>query len=473
MMYALGLQQTAARGRMLVASVSLRVRLIVSIALVLILMLVVGSALLYWQAVQEVGAELRASLDVGAHTVHNAVDDIEEAATPLRHLELLVADFDGDRHLQASLIGYDGRIIYRSTTLPPTDPAPDWFYRLLAAQSVSSRIDLPAPFSRFGTMLLQTDARNEIAEVWSNVVLTLAIVVTFCGLNAVLVYWVTGRALRPLVALSAAFNGIGAGHYELRVKEHGSRELAQLCRGFNLMAEQLAEIQGRKHRLEHQLAAVQEEERAELARDLHDEIGPLLFAVSVDLSVVQQDEAICGTPLAGRIDSIRDSIGRVYREVKAILARLRPATLVDLGLAQAAESLVNFWQIRYPTVEFRLRTPAEGFGTKIDDAIYHLIQEGLSNALRHGKPTRIDIGVNLDANEVLVEVSDNGVGLKPEAHRAGFGLTGMQERVKALGGILSVKNSASGGGVIVRARLPLRPPMLSIDEGMPQQAVQP
>jgi two-component system, NarL family, sensor histidine kinase UhpB len=457
---------------MLGARVSLRLRLIVSIALVLILILAFGSVLVYWHAEHEVEVELHAAIDVGAHTIQNAVDDVEEAAHPLRHLELLVADFDGDRHLRASLVGFDGRIMYRSTPQPPTDPAPDWFYQLLAARPVSARIELPAPFSPFGTILLQADSRNEISEVWGDVTLTLSILVIFCGLNAVLVYWVTGRALRPLDAVSAAFNSIGAGHYGLRVQEQGPRELAQLCRGFNLMAEQLTEIQGRKHRLEHQLAAVQEEERSELARDLHDEIGPLLFAVSVDLSVIQQDDMVCDTPIAGRIELIRDSLGRVYKDVKAILGRLRPANLVDLGLAQAAEGLVSFWQTRYPAIAFTLRTPAEGFGTKIDDTIYHLIMEGLSNALRHGRPTQIDISVSLEKNEVLTLISDNGVGLKSEGQESGFGLIGMQERVKALGGTLSVKNSVVGSGVVVSARIPLNPPIESTDGAMLQSVAQ-
>jgi len=438
---------------MLGAPVSLRLRLIVSIALVLVLILVPGSALIYWHAVHEVETELQAAIAVAGRTVQNAVDDVEEAATPLRHLELLVADFDGDRHVQASLVGLDNRILYRSTPLTPDDPAPEWFYRLLAARAATSVIGLPPPFARYGAILLETDSRNEISEVWGDVVLTFAILAGFCGLNAVLVYCVTGRALRPLGELSVAFNGIGGGNYGLRVKESGPSELAQLCRGFNQMTAQLAEIEARKHRLEHQLA-VQEEERSELARDLHDEIGPLLFAVSVDLAVVQQDEAVRGTPIVARIESIRDSMARLYKDVKAILGRLRPATLVDLGLAQAVESLVNFWRSRYPALIFEIHMPAEGFGMQIDDAVYHIILESLSNALRHGKPTRIEIEVALEQEQILIRVADNGLGFKPDARSPGFGLIGMHERVGSLGGVLSVKNTVAGNGVVVSARLP-------------------
>jgi two-component system, NarL family, sensor histidine kinase UhpB len=450
---------------------SLRLRLIVLIGLVLLLILALGSVLVYWHAVHEVEVEMHAAIAVGEHTIHNAVDDAEEAATPLRHLELLVADFDGDRHLQVSLLGRDGRILYQSTPLVPADPAPDAFYRLLAGRPVAARIELPSPFDQYGTMLLRTEPRNEISEVWGDVTLTLAILVSFCGLNAVLVFWVTGRALRPLDAVAAAFNGIGAGNYGYRVGEQGPRELAQLCRGFNQMAGQLAEIDGRKHRLEHQLAAVQEEERLELARDLHDEIGPLLFAVSVDLSVIQQDEAVRATTLAPRIESIRDSITRIHKDVKAILGRLRPATLVDLGLAQAVENLVIFWQTRYPDISFDLQADTEGFGTQIDDAIYHLIQESLSNALRHGQPARIGIRIKLQGDEVLTEISDDGVGFKSDGHVPGYGLIGMQERVNSLGGVLGVENPRGGSGVVVSARLPVHTGTVAVSVAELQRAV--
>lgn len=442
--------------------VSLRFRLIVSIAGVLGVVLLLGSVLIYWHALGEVHTELEASILVGRNTVHNAVDDVEESETPLlRHLELLVADFDGDRHLRVSLVNANDQVLYRSSPLPPDQPAPEWFYHLLA-RSIAARVALPSPFDRVGSILLETDARNEISEVWQDVVLTFGVLVAFCVLNAVLVYWVTGRALRPLNAVSAAFSALGAGDYRLHLAEEGSRELALLCRGFNRMAGQLAAIEDRKQRLEHQLAAVQEEERSELARDLHDEIGPLLFAVSIDLSVLQQESAVRGTPLAARLESIRDSIGHLYRDVKAILARLRPATLVDLGLNQATEKLVSFWKLRYPSVDFRLHVAGDGFGAELDETIYHIILEGLSNALRHGRPSTIDIRVDRDANQIQVQVADDGIGLPALRNTTGLGLIGMRERVNAQGGELSIENSTMGSGVRISARLPLQASPMSM-----------
>jgi two-component system sensor histidine kinase UhpB len=87
---------------------SLRLRLFVSIAGVLALTLIVGCALIYLDAVKKVDTEMAAALSVGIRTVQNATDDAEEATNPLRQLELLVGDFDGNRHVQAFLMNPQG-----------------------------------------------------------------------------------------------------------------------------------------------------------------------------------------------------------------------------------------------------------------------------------------------------------------------------------------------------------------------------
>jgi len=434
---------------------SLRLRLIVSITVVLIFVLLPSSVLVYWHAVHKVDVELRAAAAVGANTIHNAVDDAEEAATPGRHLELLVADFNGDRHLRVTLFDPGGRLLYQSTPLPPSDPSPEWFYRLLARRSYNVPISLPAPFDRVGTILLQTDAHNEISEVWDDAVLTLLILALLCGLNAALVYWVTGRALRPLQTISAAFDRLGAGNYGVRVPELGPREFAQVSRGLNRLARQLADTEARRLRLEQQLSAVQEEERAELARDLHDEIGPLLFAVGVDLSVIQHDEAVRGTELAARLGTVRESIAHIYSDIKRILGRLRSATPCDLGLSQAIENLLSFWRARYPTVEFASEIANEDFGAAADDALYHVIMEGLSNALRHGHPTAVTVAVTAMDGLAVASVRDNGGGFSAAGIGRGFGIASMEERVHALGGTLRITAAPEFPGVTVTARVPL------------------
>ena len=136
--------------------------------------------------------------------------------------------------------------------------------------------------------MLKTDSANELAEKWGDISLAMAVLVLFCTFVLGLVYWTLATGLRPLHALNAAFDRVGRGDYGPRAPESGAAELAHLARQFNQMVMRLTAMQLQNTHLNEQLAKVQEEERAELARELHDEIGPFLFAVGLDIATIHQ-----------------------------------------------------------------------------------------------------------------------------------------------------------------------------------------
>jgi two-component system, NarL family, sensor histidine kinase UhpB len=113
-----------------------------------------------------------------------------------------------------------------------------------------------------------------------------------------------------------------------------------------------------------------------------------------------------------------------------------------------------------------LKVTPESFGELLDEGIYRIVRESLSNALRHGHPTEIDISVQLETDDtVAIDVVDDGGGTKPANIPIGFGITGMQERVALLGGTISIRNRGDGKGVAVSARLPFQtPPELQVRE---------
>jgi two-component system, NarL family, sensor histidine kinase UhpB len=437
--------------------VSLRVQLMMSIAAVLLACLAMGSVLAYWHAVSKVETELRAALAVGARTVRNAIADGQAEKLSRELLESLVTNFNGHRHLRVSLVDNNGTTTVASSPWVPAEPAPRWFYRLLGSPSPVVRMDLSVPAYR--AILLEADPHNEIAEAWGDMVLSLAVFATFCGLILSLVYWTIGRALRPLHDLSAAFSRIGEGNYAPRIAAQGPREFAQLCGGFNHMANRLTEMEVKNRHLADQLTTMQEEERSDLVHDLHDEIGPLLFSVDVDLASMRQQKELRSHPaVAPRIDAIRGAVSQIQRHVRSILGRLRPPTLLDLGPAHAVDNLIAFWRTRYPAVVFEANMPPGTFGPSIDEQIYRVIQESLNNALRHGQPQRVAVTVRLNPDGVIaIEVSDDG-GLQP-TDGARFRL--LQQRVESLGGTLSATNGHDGRGVTVSARLPCPTPPMS------------
>lgn len=435
---------------------SLRFRLLATIALVLTITLVIGGVLTYWHAHGKVNVEMRAALSVGRNTVDRALEDVPLSANPSLHLIRLVNIFDGNRHLRVALVNAKGETLLSSQPLPPEDEVPMWFYRLVAQAPLEERVELPERFRPFGKIQLATDSLSEIGEVWEDLVLKLEILALFCALVLGLVYFILGAAMRPLATLSQAFKRLGEGDYTARASEIGPSEFAALARGFNQMALRLNEVQDHNRRLHDQLIAVQEEERADLARDLHDEVSPFLFSADVDAnSIKRMAGRVEPAEIVERAQSILEAVAHMKRHVKAILGRLRPAVLLDASLDNAISSLVASYQARHPDVAFSVDLADGPWGAKHDALIHCLVREGLSNALQHGRPHRIEISLrSSDGEWLFVSIKDDGGGLRTTLARPGFGLVGMRERVSALGGKLTVQNRDDTAGVELGAWLP-------------------
>ena len=277
-----------------------------------------------------------------------------------------------------------------------------------------------------------------------------------CLLGCGLVYLLIGQALRPLVELAASFGRVGAGDYQIRAPERGVSEVAGMGRAFNQMVGQLAAMRGRNRLLEDQLLRLQDEERADLARDLHDDIGPYLFAVNVDASVIG-GLAASGKPEAipEQVRAIQASVAHMQVRVRDILGRLRPTRVVELGLEPAIQDLVGFWRGRRPEIDFALAIEVDEarLPLEVREAAYRVVQEGLSNAVRHGRPSQVTVALaDRGAGELVVEVRDNGSAEPSGVRQApGFGITGMRERVALAGGVLDIER---GEGWSVVARLP-------------------
>jgi two-component system sensor histidine kinase UhpB len=438
----------------------LRVRLTALIGLVLLASLAGGSMLVGWHAAISVRTELRAALDVGANTIRNGLAEFvhsEDRADELRHL---VSTFNGNRHVRATLLDARDQPLAASALFAPTQQVPGWFRRLIGREPGSVRLPVSPAGEAGGAILLQPDPINEIGEVWAESRDAVLVLAGFALLSALLICVVIGRTLRPLENLSSAFEQIGKGDYHGRVPEHGPPELTRLASGFNLMTQRLATVAAQNRRLNERLLTLQAEERADLARDLHDEIGPLLFAVDMTAATI---ERLAGSDRAGDIPthvrSIHDAVGRVQRHVRAILGRLRPIRAI--GLEAAIARLAAFWQSRRPDIAFAIDVSVDEdrIGDDLKDTIYRVVQEGMSNAIRHGRPARVAIAVARgDADEIRVEVTDDGIGMATDEMTvrgpAQLGLVGMRERVMAMAGSLSIEPGLEGRGLALVASLP-------------------
>jgi two-component system, NarL family, sensor histidine kinase UhpB len=415
-----------------------------------------GGLLSYFYAASKVQTEMQAAISVGTHVVENALDGSEETIDPQTRLQQVVADFDGDRHVVASLLTDGNVLLSMSKPLAPEEPAPEWFVRLVSGRPLVAYPELPAAIAGGGRILLQSNSVNEIAEAWSDIKLTAATVAVFCLLVLLLAFWVLSRALGQISDVCLALSRVQQGDYSTRLNGPVPSELEPLRKRFNTMAERLAEVEEINSALTKQIMNVQEEERAQIARDLHDEIGPFLFATGADATMIRQLITTSAlSDVQARSEAIIDSVQHMQRHLRSILGRLRPGALIDLGLEQAIKGLLDFWQSRRPDIGFTMEAPKLSFGRGVDDIIFRVVQESLSNAVRHARPCNIHVAVSAADSIVQVEITDDGVGFEPEARNAGFGLGGMRERVASVSGTLVVEQRSDARGTLVSVRIPL------------------
>jgi two-component system, NarL family, sensor histidine kinase DevS len=207
--------------------------------------------------------------------------------------------------------------------------------------------------------------------------------------------------------------------------------------------------------LHHSLEAA-ERERGRWARELHDEVLQALASVRLRLaSASRRGEGEELRPVvAEAVDQLDDEI----RELRALIAELRPAALDDFGLEAALATLVERASDGGPHVEMRIELSngadgeGERFAPEVETAVYRLVQEALTNVTKHAEADNVLVEVIRDEQSIHLTVADDGTGFDPEAASTGFGVTGMRERAAVLGGELTVSSSARG--TRVQARVP-------------------
>jgi hypothetical protein len=203
-----------------------------------------------------------------------------------------------------------------------------------------------------------------------------------------------------------------------------------------------------------------EEERRLIARELHDELGQYVTAVkTLGAVIANQTRAGGGETHRGAV-TIVEVAERIYDIVHDIVRQLRPSALDHLGLREALEEAVGNWRRLQPhtAVDLRAEGAIDGLGEDINITVYRIVQECLTNVVKHAKASRVDILIRRPPGEswLALSVSDDGGGLSERnaVEAARFGLLGMRERTEALGGVFEL-DAPPGQGVTVRVRLPV------------------
>lgn len=440
-------------------TLSLRARINCLVGVVLAFGLMANVTRLALEARPRVEAEDRSVIRLAREVITSFGPGLGEGPDAEARLDRVVADLNRLRHV--SIVREGEPTAARESAKPDggAGHAPSWFVALIHPE----RISVAVPVSVGGrpqTLSITSHPDDEMQEIWDGIVTQLTLGLIVAVALFVVTSIVVGRALAPLDTLSQAMKEIEAGRYQARVAPSGAPELAALCERLNHLAATLADALEDRRRLSERMVSLQDLERKDIARELHDEFGPHLFALRAHAGAVmrlaERDPAGTGA-LSKHGAAILAQINVLQQYNRRILERLRPAGLDDLGLPEAIEALLRLWRETYPgvTIDSHIDAMPARLGEAAELTAYRVVQEALTNVFRHAQATHVSVSITAPeegADVVNVRISDNGRGLGTDRH-SGFGLIGMRERVWALGGALTIVSDDAG--VTIDAVIPV------------------
>ncbi len=455
-------------------SIRRRLILIPSCILALAITAVIGVTL--YGAKSRIALEIQSGLTLGAHLIRYALADLanaqnSDAAAQDEALARLREGLAGVRHIKVAFTPAPN-FPALAAFAPKTEaaPPPGWFLALLEPEQVEKSYPVMIGGKQRGEIVMTSEPADELAEIWSSLLFLTGLLVAISVAIVTLILLTARHTLAPLRQLIDGLDRLARGQFDA-VGEIKIVELRRIGEHFNALAATLARAEADNHLLIDRLLSIQEAERKELARELHDEFGASLFGIRAAASCII--EAASGTrsgtaqrreivDRAERISALADAIQKQnYR----ILDRIRPVILHRMGLYDALRQLVLEWRAQHHghSCEIAIANPPSGgrgrtFDEEVSLTSYRIVQECLTNIARHAQARAVRVEARLCAGpsggaELRLLVADDGVGLPPD-FRYGFGFLGMSERVRKLDGRLNIGESP-GGGALIEAFIPV------------------
>jgi len=373
--------------------------------------------------------------------------ELAERLPPARHVRFLVVDSRGDLQRLRDA---------RSDTEATSPPA--WLRHWLAVPARTSEVAIVVDGRMYGKVLVIADPGSELAEVWQDLREILAIGGLGFALLVMTIWGATVWALHPLHRLREALDRARAGEVDIRLASPGVQELVPVVETFNALMRDLGRTRAQREELTRRLVAAEDAERRSLALELHDEVGPCLFALRSEVArlirAIGHDPS--GEELRGRGEVILHVSQALEAAQRRVLARLRPIRAPGVTFTQQLEELLSDATMRAEDVNWEVEVdPAVDDASEIVQVtVYRLVQEAVTNVLRHARAARVRITVRREGDGVGILVVDDGCGFET-ARARGMGLHGMRERVQGLGGRFEA-DSEPGWGTVIRAWIPDR-----------------
>jgi two-component system, NarL family, sensor histidine kinase UhpB len=343
---------------------------------------------------------------------------------------------------------------------------PHWIARILGALG-PGHISLQRPITVYGiavgTLRVESDDASLLRHQWRSVRDLLGLAAVMLLALDILAFWVVGRALRPTASIVAAVEQLGEGMNEVRLPALQPREFRLIAGGINQLAQRLADSYAARAQLTARLIRVQEDERRELAHELHEDFGQCVSALSAVSASLRHSVSRGDVLTEADVLPLETGIERMLSSLRGMLQALSLPPLEQQGLRSALADLVAAWQIRQhggPRVVLDADPNADQMpNQEYAPCIYRVVQECLNNIARHAPgSSSACVCIRQQPQWLQVRVSNDLVGGKQQraATGTGMGLKLLAERVRALHGVFSIETSAVQ--FAVQASLPMTTP---------------
>ncbi len=277
--------------------------------------------------------------------------------------------------------------------------------------------------------------------------IVILLLVTAIAIGSIFGYANGNQIKKRLEVLTEATLAYERGNFAYRFPPLGDDEIGQMSIHLNEMAKRIEAQVASLQRLSSEKAEWNEtlkqtaitEERQRLARELHDAVSQQLFAISMMTSAVRETVEEQPSKAGNQIKAIERMASEAQSEMRALLLHLRPTHLEGKKLKEGVDNLLEELQTKY---ELSIRWQVEeitGLSKGIEDHLFRIIQEAISNTLRHAKASSIELLLYMVNKQVRLKINDNGIGFHVDEKRtSSYGLRSMVERVNEIGGVIEI-----------------------------------
>jgi two-component system sensor histidine kinase UhpB len=436
---------------------TLRYQINFRILLTLLIVLVIGSSIIIFQARQSVAKEVQSSVQLAKQLLSLSLNNSTQSEINNHRWLHNIASLKETRHLKIQLKKQSGQLLQLGShqpglTIPST---PQWFVWLVDKSYPTVSYALTTADHNTVQIMISANALDEISEAWQETKVFFAVILLLSTALFLTVNLIFQQVLQTVEVILKNLSEIESENYQNPLPHFAITEFERIALAINHLTATLHKAQQENNRLTLHSLEIQEQQRQTLAQELHDELGQSITAIKV-MAVTGKKTV---TTDAKIYQAIIDVCEHVFSVVRSMMKTLHPIILTELGLSASLHDLISHWQTRAPQLKISLACDAAVDAIEIKKAIqiFRMVQEGITNTVRHAQAQHLSISLRLNkaAQALELTIADNGIGLELASLSLGFGLLGMQARVKSLKGFMQIM-TAKNQGMKIHISIPVR-----------------